>query len=154
MTIDPIVRTQIVLGAVNAATAKLAALTTQAAGDRDALDRLPDLEALIARSAAEITAAIDPKSAVSRLIDAVHGSKVFTAVVTEVVKEPSSTRGLVTLRTRRNQFHPTASNRPAPNAPTGLRGCSWLARCAASSGTGSRCGSKNRPPATAPGRSG
>jgi len=87
MTIDPIVRTQIVLGAVNAATAKLAALTSQAAGDREALDRLPDLEALIARSAAEITAAIDPKSAVSRLIDAVHGSKVFTAVITDVVKE-------------------------------------------------------------------
>ena len=86
MTIDPSVRTQIVLGAVNAATAKLAALTSQAAGDRDALDRLPDLEALIARSAAEITAAIDPKSAVSRLIDAVHGSKVFTAVITEVVR--------------------------------------------------------------------
>ena len=106
MTIDPIVRTQIVLGAVNAATAKLAALTSQAAGDRDALDRMPDLEALIARSAAEITAAIDPKSAVSRLIDAVHGSKVFTAVITEVVREPSSTRGLVTLRTRPSQFHP------------------------------------------------
>ena len=49
MTIDAAVRTQIVLGAVNAATAKLAALTSQAAGDRDALDRLPDLEALIAQ---------------------------------------------------------------------------------------------------------
>ena len=34
MTIDPTVRTQIVLGAVNAATAKLAAMTAQAAGDR------------------------------------------------------------------------------------------------------------------------
>jgi len=106
MTIDAAVRTQIVLGAVNAATAKLAALTSQAAGDRDALDRLPDLEALIARSAAEITAAIDPKSSVSRLIDAVHGSKVFTALITDVAREASSTRRLVTLRTRPSQFHP------------------------------------------------
>ena len=42
----------------------------------------------------------------SRLIDAVHGSKVFTAVITGVAKEHSSTRGLVTLRTRPSQFHP------------------------------------------------
>ena len=106
MTIDPVLRTQIVLGAVNAATAKLLALTAQAAGDTAELTRLPDLEALIAQSAAEITAAVDPKSALSRLIDAVHGSKVFTAVVTEVVREQSSTRGLVTLRARPSQFHP------------------------------------------------
>ena len=106
MTIDDAVRTQIVLGAVNAAAAKLAALTSQAAGDQEALDRLPDLDALTARSAAVITAAIDPKSTLARLIDAVHGSKVFTAVITEVVREPSSTRGLVTLRTRPSQFHP------------------------------------------------
>ena len=106
MTIDPAVRTQIVLGAVNAATARLVAMTAQAAGDREALDRLPDLEALTSQCAAEITAAVDPKSSLSRLIDAVHGSKVFTAVITEVVKEQSSTRGLVTLRARPSQFHP------------------------------------------------
>ena len=106
MTIDPAVRTQIVLGAVNAATARLVAMTAQAAGDQDALDHLPDLEALTAQCAAEITAAVDPKSSLSRLIDAVHGSKVFTAVITEVVKEQSSTRGLVTLRARPSQFHP------------------------------------------------
>ena len=106
MTMDPTLRAQIVLGAVNAATAKLVALTAQAAGDTAESDRLPDLEALIAQSAAEITAAVDPKSTLSRLIDAVHGSKVFTAVITEVVKEQSSTRGLVTLRARPSQFHP------------------------------------------------
>ena len=106
MTMDPTLRAQIVLGAVTAATAKLVALTAQAAGDTAELTRLPDLEALIAQSAAEITAAVDPKSALSRLIDAVHGSKVFTAVVTEVVREQSSTRGLVTLRARPSQFHP------------------------------------------------
>ena len=106
MTMDPTLRAQIVLGAVNAATAKLLALTAQAAGDTAELTRLPDLEALIAQSAAEITAAVDPKSALSRLIDAVHGSRVFTAVITEVVKEQSSTRGLVTLRARPSQFHP------------------------------------------------
>ena len=106
MTMDPTLRAQIVLGAVNAATAKLVALTAQAAGDTAESDRLPDLEALIAQSAAEITAAVDPKSTLSRLIDAVHGSKVFTAVITQVVKEQSSTRGLVTLRARPSQFHP------------------------------------------------
>ena len=106
MTIDPVLRTQIVLGAVNAATAKLLALTAQAAGDPAGLDRLPDLDALIAQSAAEITAAVDPRSGLSRLIDAVHGSKVFTAVITDVVREQSSTRGLVTLRARPSQFHP------------------------------------------------
>jgi hypothetical protein len=36
----------------------------------------------------------------------VHGSKVFTAVIAVVVREESSTRGLVTLRTRPKQFHP------------------------------------------------
>jgi hypothetical protein len=106
MTMDPTLRAQIVLGAVTAATAKLVALTAQAAGDTAELTRLPDLEALIAQSAAEITAAVDPKSTLSRLIDAVHGSKVFTAVITQVVKEQSSTRGLVTLRARPSQFHP------------------------------------------------
>ena len=123
MTIDPAVRTQIVLGAVNAATAKLAALTTQAAGDQDALDRLPDLEALIARSAAEITAAIDPKSAVSRLIDAVHGSKVFTAVITEVVRERPPPAAWSPCGPGPASSTRTASSRPAPNAPTAPTAC-------------------------------
>jgi len=60
----------------------------------------------VAENAARITAMLDPRSEVSRAIGQVEMAKVFPATVVEVRREASSTRALVTLRTKVSDRHP------------------------------------------------
>jgi hypothetical protein len=55
--------------------------------------------------AARITAMCSPTSSIAKIVAGVANSKVFTATVMEIKKESSSTRGLVTLKTRPSKFH-------------------------------------------------
>jgi len=56
--------------------------------------------------AARVTAMCAPTSSVSKIIQGVANSKVFTATVLGITREASSTRGVVTLKTRPSKFHP------------------------------------------------
>lgn len=55
--------------------------------------------------AARIATMCSPSSSVSKVVNGVADSKVFTATVIGITKESSSTRGLVTLKTRPSKFH-------------------------------------------------
>lgn len=64
--------------------------------------------AQVAQKAAEIAVmAYGNRSSAVKAIDGVTGpnTKVFTATIVDVVKEASSTRGLVTLKTKPSKFH-------------------------------------------------
>ncbi len=56
--------------------------------------------------AAQFTAMCAPTSDVSKVIDSVNNSKVFTGTVLEIKKEESSTRGLITLKTKVSEHSP------------------------------------------------
>jgi len=56
--------------------------------------------------AARIATMCTPTSSVSKLVQSVANSKVFTGTVLGITKESSSTRGVVTLKTRPSKFHP------------------------------------------------
>ena len=56
--------------------------------------------------AGQFTAMLSPTSAISKVIESVSASKVFTGVVLEIKKEASSTRGLITLKTRVSEHSP------------------------------------------------
>jgi len=60
----------------------------------------------VAENAARITAMLDPRSEVSRAIGCLELAKVFPATVVEVKREASSTRALVTLKTKVSDRHP------------------------------------------------
>ncbi len=62
--------------------------------------------ARVAQLAASITAMCKPDSPLAKIVDSVSVSKVFTAIITNVKKEQSSTRGLVTLKAKPSKFHP------------------------------------------------
>lgn len=55
---------------------------------------------------ASITAMMDEGSDAMKIIDSVANAKVFPASIAGIEKETSSTRGLVTLRTRPSERHP------------------------------------------------
>jgi hypothetical protein len=55
---------------------------------------------------ASITAMMDPDSDAMRIIDSVAGAKIFPATIVKVEKEKSSTRGLVSLKTRPSDRNP------------------------------------------------
>jgi len=79
----------------------------QAAG----LDDGPDDRGLtwpqrVAETAGRITAMLDPHSDVQRAIGHLEMAKVFPAVIEKVEKEASSTRALITLRTKVSERHP------------------------------------------------
>ena len=58
-------------------------------------------------AAREIALACNPHSRVGRAVDTMAAvSKVFSATVTGIETEPSSTRGLVTLHTRPSEWYP------------------------------------------------
>jgi hypothetical protein len=59
----------------------------------------------VAEHAARIAAMCTPGSPVARAVEGVRRSKVFTAVVARVEREDSSTRALVTLRTKPSRWH-------------------------------------------------
>lgn len=83
---DDATRTQIVMTAVTAAGP---------AGD-DALA----WQVRVAEQAARIVAMTSPEHAIAKVVAGMSNSKVFTGTVLRVDKEASSTRGLVTLKTR------------------------------------------------------
>jgi hypothetical protein len=91
--LDDALRTQIVLAAVSAA------------GPADPADTA-GWQARVADMAAAITAACQPGSQISKVVEQVAASKTFVATVVKVTREPSSTRGIVTLRTTPNEHHP------------------------------------------------
>lgn len=90
---DDALRTQIVLTAVTAA------------GPADPTDPA-GWQARVADMAAAITAACQPGSQISKVVEQVAASKTFVASIVKVTKEQSSTRGVVTLRTTPNEHHP------------------------------------------------
>lgn len=59
----------------------------------------------VIEKAAEITALINEKSLVAKTVDSVAVSKVFSAEVTGLTYEKSSTRGIVSLKTQPSKFH-------------------------------------------------
>lgn len=89
---DAAIRTQIILASV---------ASTGPVGDDPT-----DWQVRVAETAARITAMCSESSPVSVAVEGVERSKVFTAVVEAVRKEQSSTRAVVTLKTRPSQFHP------------------------------------------------
>lgn len=60
----------------------------------------------VAETAGRITAMLDPHSEVSRAIGHLEMAKTFVATVVNVQREASSTRALVTLRTKVSDRHP------------------------------------------------
>lgn len=95
-TLSPELRTQIIIAAV------------QAAGPIDSsagTDANEEWRVRVSDAAANITAMTSPQSDLSKLITSVSKSKVFPATVKDVAKEKSSTRGLVTLKTRPSKHH-------------------------------------------------
>ncbi|MDA8355649.1 MAG: hypothetical protein M0Z95_04985 [Actinomycetota bacterium] len=89
---DRITTEQIILAAVGAAG--------PVGDDRPGwLDRVSDL-------AAEITVLCSDRSRVARRVQGIANSKVFTATIVGGKLEPSSTRGVVNLRTKATEQHP------------------------------------------------
>lgn len=68
-------------------------------------DDFAEWNAQVTDMAARITAMCSPNSSVAKAIAGVANSKVFTATVMAITKETSSTRGVVTLKTRPSKFH-------------------------------------------------
>jgi len=60
----------------------------------------------VTETAGRIAAMLDPRSEVSRAIGCLELAKVFPATVVEVKREASSTRALVTLKTKVSDRHP------------------------------------------------
>ncbi len=56
--------------------------------------------------ASQFTAMLAPTSTVSKIIDSVSNAKVFTGTVLAVKKEDTSTRGIVTLKTKVSEHSP------------------------------------------------
>lgn len=88
---DEMLRTQIILAAVN--------MTAQDGDETDWAARCRE-------NAFRITALTNPASELSQAIEAMSSAKVFSGVVTQLRKEASSTRAVVTLRTKPNDRHP------------------------------------------------
>lgn len=61
----------------------------------------------VEEKAASIAAMVSPHSPVSRLVNDMAEAKAFTGTVLDVKKEQSSTRALVTLKTRPSDHHPS-----------------------------------------------
>lgn len=87
-------RQQIILAAVNAA------------GERYEDETPQQYEARVVAEARRIKVMTSPQSRVSRAIDILDECKVFPAVIEDIKKEASSTRGLVLLRTRPSKHSP------------------------------------------------
>jgi len=85
-------RNQIILAAV------------QAAGP--VTEDLAEWQSTVAEMATRITAMCSDQSPVAQAIGRVADSKVFVGSVVSIEKEASSTRGIVTIRTRPSQYHP------------------------------------------------
>lgn len=66
----------------------------------------PDWTLHVTEAATRITAMLSDTSDVSQAIAQIEAAKVFPAVVESVKREESSTRALVTLKTRPSEHHP------------------------------------------------
>jgi hypothetical protein len=62
-------------------------------------------DAKVQDAAARIAVMCSPTSSVSKTVQSVANAKVFAAQVVKITKEASSTRGLVTLKTKPSKFH-------------------------------------------------
>lgn len=67
-------------------------------------DNVP-FEAKVAMKASTITAMVDPRSNISKVVQGVAKAKAFTGIVLGIRKEQSSTRGIVTLKTGTTAEH-------------------------------------------------
>jgi hypothetical protein len=110
--LDDALRTQIVLAAVTSA------------GPADPAD-YAGWQARVADMAVAITAACQPGSQISKVVEQVAASKRFVATVLRVARaEDSSTRAMVTLRTSPNEHHPDGTETARTERtddPAGLR---------------------------------
>lgn len=88
---DDALRTSIILAAVNAAGP---------AGDDPA-----EYDERLKEQVARIAAMCSASSPVAKVVEGVAASKVFAATVVGIVKEQSSTRGKVTLKTKPSKWH-------------------------------------------------
>jgi hypothetical protein len=73
--------------------------------------------------ASQFTAMLAPNSTVSKVIDGVNNSKVFTGTVLEIKKEETSTRGLITLKTKVSEHSPDGTEQvrtERTDSPLGL----------------------------------
>ena len=84
----------------------LAAINSSAPRDYEIEESQAEWLGRVAEMTARITAMCGDKSPLSQIVEQVEQSKVFQGVVQQVVKEQSSTRGLVQLKTRPSKFHP------------------------------------------------
>jgi hypothetical protein len=83
------------------ATLVAAAATAEAqnASDRPLMERIAD-------TAQQLAALASPSSDVGQRVSRLLGAKVFYGTITSVAKEESSTRAVVTMKTRPSKFHP------------------------------------------------
>jgi hypothetical protein len=81
--------------------------------------------------AAQITAMTSPSSDVMTAIESVSNAKVFTAVLLEIKKEQSSTRGLVTLKTRVSEHAPDGTEQARTERTDTRQGLAMARRCRA-----------------------
>ena len=81
--------------------------------------------------AAQIAAMTSPASDVMTTIDSVNNAKVFTAVLLEIKKEQSSTRGLLTLKTRVSEHAPDGTEQARTERTDTRQGIAMARRCRA-----------------------
>ena len=81
--------------------------------------------------AASITAMTTPNSDVMKVVDSVSNAKVFTAVLLAITKEKSSTRGLLTLKTRVSEHAPDGTEQARTERTDTRAGLAMARRCRA-----------------------
>jgi hypothetical protein len=85
----------------------------------------------VVEMAAQITAMSSPNSDVMTTIDSVSNAKVFTATLLEIKKEQSSTRGLLTLKTRVSEHSPDGTEQARTERTDTRQGIAMARRCRA-----------------------
>lgn len=90
-TISPELRTQIILAAVSS--------VGESNGDSTAW------QAQVRQAVTDITIMVGDRSPMAKLVDNIAAARVFRAVLIDVVKEKTSQRGFVTLRTKPGKYN-------------------------------------------------
>ncbi|EQD53564.1 hypothetical protein B1B_10169, partial [mine drainage metagenome] len=81
--------------------------------------------------AASITAMTAPSSDVMKVVDSVSNAKVFTATLLQITREKSSTRGLLTLKTRVSEHAPDGTEQARTERTDTRAGLAMARRCRA-----------------------
>lgn len=63
-------------------------------------------DARAAKYARKFATQVSEQSAISKAVDGVANAKVFTGIIEKVSLEKTSTRGIITLKTKVSKFHP------------------------------------------------